>query len=257
MKLTDNYLISPRISQYNRVSHLFSTRLGGVSEGEFSSMNLGLTRGDNRDNVIKNYEIICNILRVDINSIVLPAQTHTANVRVVTGTDRGRGIFRAGFSDIDALVTDDPDVTLVCFTADCVPILMFDPEKRVVASVHAGWRGTAAKICASTVDAMRENFGCNPADIIVAIGPSIGQCCYETDRDVADNFADSVKQKYGNKYKIDLKSANAEVLRSCGVNNIDISEDCTYCGHDMFFSHRYTGGKRGSLAAFISLGGGV
>ena len=245
------------------VRHGFSTRLGGVSEGVFSSMNLSFTRGDEYAAVRENFSRICAAIRVKAEDVVISAQTHTTNVKIVTARDRGQGIIREKeYADVDGLITNDPNVVLCTQYADCVPLFFADPVKRVVATSHAGWRGTAAGIGAVTVEKMAEAFGCDPKDVLVGIGPSIGSCCFEVDTPVYEAFcrvpvfdADCYTDKGGGKYHIDLWEINRRFLLKAGVTaeHITVTDLCTRCHPDLFWSHRATGGVRGSLAAFIAI----
>lgn len=246
------------------VKHAFSTRLGGKSEGIFSSMNLSFNRGDDRENVLENYKIICNEIGVDYKKCVLSKQTHTTNIRIVDEADIGKGIVKPlDYDDVDGLITNIPGITLVTQFADCVGLLFYDPKKRVVAASHAGWRGTVGEIGKKTVAAMQDSFGCNPADILAAIAPSIGPCCFEVDRPVYDEFIKLqnvdinaiITDKGNGKYNINLWECNKQILKNAGVleQNITVTDLCTKCHSDVFFSHRATLGKRGNLAAFICL----
>ena len=239
------------------IPHAFTTRLGGVSEGIFASLNIALHRGDSDENVKQNYEILADALGFDLGSLVLTRQTHSDIVRVVTKND-ARGIDHRNYPECDALITNDAGCALVVFTADCTPILLFDQVTGAVGAVHAGWRGTAADIAGKTVCAMVAELGCHPENIRAAIGPNIGYCCFETDRDVPDaiieafgNEAEQFIRKEGEKYRVDLKAVNALALRRAGVENIEISDECTMCRPDRFWSHRITGASRGSQGAVI------
>ena len=156
-------------------------------------------------------------------------------------------------------MTNTPELTLMVFTADCTPILFHDPVTGAVGAAHAGWRGTAQNIGGKTVEAMVKNFGCDPADIRAAIGPNLGQCHFETDLDVpsaliaayGDEVLPLIRQK-GSKYYPDLKAINALALRRAGVRHIEISESCTWCESQRFWSHRVTKGDRGSQGAVIT-----
>ena len=251
---TLEYLISEGIS----VSHCFTTRHGGVSEGYLSSLNLGIHRGDKPENVLKNYEILGEALGFDIENLVFTRQTHTNIVRVVDGENRGEGLDREVEPECDALVTNTPGLTLVAFTADCTPILLHDPVTGAVGAVHAGWRGTVGDIAGNAVRAMAKHFGAKPENIRAAIGPNIGVCCFETHGDVPDAVrsvlgqeADEFIVPTGEKFRVDLKGVNAALLRRAGVREIEISTDCTACRPDRFWSHRRVGNDRGSLAAII------
>lgn len=257
------YITFPKLESCGAVRHLFSTRVGGVSTGQYASMNLNLSGGDKRENVLENYKRLCGCVGIDINRLVLSRQTHTNNVKAVTESDRGTGIFKASFSDVDGLITDRKGVALVTQYADCTPLLFCDPVKKVIATSHAGWRGTVKEIGRVTVEKMVNEYGCNPKDIIAAIGPCIGKCCYEVDDPVIDEFKkirylhlDSILfPKENGKYMLDLKEANRQILLNTGISpdNIDVADLCTCCNHNELHSHRATGGKRGNLAAIIEL----
>ncbi len=239
------------------VPHCFTTRLGGVSEGVFSSLNLGYNRGDDPENVAKNFKILADALGFSAEGLVLTRQTHSAIVRQVTAAD-ALGFDNHAYPECDALITNQPGTALAIFTADCTPILLHDPVTGAVGAVHAGWRGTAAKLAQKTALAMQKAYGCRPEDLCAAIGPNIGQCCFATDRDVPEamekaygDVAKTQTQYRDGKYYVNLKELNAISLREIGVTKIDISDHCTYCLHDLYWSHRYTGGNRGSQGALI------
>ena len=257
------YISFPKLEKTGIVNHLFSTRLGGVSNGQYSSMNLSFNNGDKRENVLKNYEILCNAIGTDINNLVLSRQTHTDNIKIVNKTHCQTGVFKESFSDIDGLITNTPKVALVTQYADCTPLLFCDPVKKVIATSHSGWRGTVKEIGKKTVQKMTLKFGCNPKDIIVGIGPCINKCCYEVDQPVFDAFKtlsyldlDKIfTPKNDDKYMLDLVEANRQILISAGVSpdNMDLSDICTCCNSTELHSHRATNGKRGNLAAIIEL----
>ncbi|MBQ7106641.1 MAG: peptidoglycan editing factor PgeF [Clostridia bacterium] len=258
------FITFPKLESFGSIKHGFSTRLGGVSEGYFSSMNLSFTTGDARHRVVKNYEIFSNALGIDPKSTVLSRQTHTDNIRIVTAQDCGKGVYKDfDYTDTDALITNVNGVTLVTHSADCCLLVFFDPIKKVIASAHAGWRGTVKEIGLKTVQKMIQSFGCDPKDIIAGIAPSIGKCCYEVDDPVYNEF---IKLKYLNipqifttkpngKYMLDLWEANKQILIQSGINpdNIDVTDLCTNCNCKEFHSHRATAGKRGVNALFIQL----
>ena len=151
--------------------HCFTTRYGGVSTGQFSTLNLGTSRGDSMENVLRNYEILGAAVGFSPEDVVHTWQEHTDTILRVGKVDCGKGLFRNQPEVCDGLITDEPGVALVCFAADCTPVLLFDPVKNVAAAVHAGWRGTANGIVRKTVEKMAREFGSNPADIGAAIGP--------------------------------------------------------------------------------------
>ncbi|MBO7251458.1 MAG: peptidoglycan editing factor PgeF [Oscillospiraceae bacterium] len=237
--------------------HCFTTRYGGVSTGDQASLNLAIGRGDTMENVEKNLCILADALQFDAQKLVMTHQIHSNTVRVVTEADCS-GLCHRNYPECDGLVTNTPGVALLIFTADCTPLLFHDPVTGAVGAAHAGWRGTASGIGAKVVEAMVENFGCRPENIRAAIGPNIAQCHFETDRDVPDAmkaaFGDEVCSfilQRGEKYYLDLKAINAMVLRRAGVEHVEISDRCTYCENDRFWSHRVTQGKRGSQGALI------
>lgn len=250
---TLEYLTADNIA----VPHCFTTRLGGVSKGYLSSMNLGYHRGDDPENVEKNYEILAKAIGFSTQRMVLSNQIHSDIVRTV-GAEDARGLDHRAYPECDALITNTPGVALVVFTADCTPILLYDPVTGAVGAVHAGWRGTAAGIAGKAVEKMQKEFGCHPENIRAAIGPNIARCCFETDAEVpaamekllADAAKDCIESR-GNKFYVNLKEINARVLRRAGVEQIEVSDACTMCRPDRFWSHRVTGGNRGSQGAVI------
>lgn len=256
------YITFPKLTATKRVRHTFSTRLGGVSSGKWATMNLSFNRGDDKAAVLKNYEILCGAVGINTENLVLSGQTHTNNVKIVDKTDCGRGITKQSFTDVDGLITNERGVALVTQYADCTPLIFCDPVNSVIATSHAGWRGTVKQIGKVTVEKMVSYFGSNPKDIVAAIGPSISSCCYEVDEPVFDEFSkagfnleDIFFKKSNGKYMLDLKKANYEILLKSGIlpENIDIADLCTCCNSAEFHSHRATGGERGNLAAIIEL----
>jgi len=257
------YMTSPNID----TPHAFTTRFGGVSSGVYESLNLAHRAGDDPIKVRENYTIICRALGISIDDIVCSNQVHETYIRVATSKDRG-GLYSPGQLakknpyHADGLITLTPGLALMIFTADCVPILLYDPMKRAIGAVHAGWRGTVSDIASTAVRKMESEFGCVPADVKAAIGPCISKCCYETDADVADairlalpDATDDCFTQHGDKYMVDLKKVNYLLLRNAGLIDIVISEECTSCSSDKYWSHRKTNGKRGSQAAVIAMKG--
>lgn len=239
------------------VPHCFTTRYGGVSRDHLSGMNLANHRGDDPENVTRNFEILGNALGFSTDHVVLTRQTHSDIVRQVSLGD-AMGLDHHAYPECDGLITNEPGVALVVFTADCTPILLHDPVTGAVGAAHAGWRGTAADIAGKTVRAMAEAYGCDPANIRAAVGPNIGPCCFQTDRDVPDAMtallgsqAQGFIRKAGEKYYVNLKGINAQLLVRAGVKHIDVSRHCTACEPERFWSHRVTKGLRGSQGAII------
>ena len=258
------YLTFPKLDKVGGVTAAFSTRLGGVSTKDQASMSFSFTVGDKKENVLENYRLFCDAIGVDRKNVVVAYQTHTANIRKVTKEDIGKGVFKKqDYTDIDGLVTNEKGIVLVTQYADCTPLLFFDPVKRVAATSHGGWRGTANEIALKTVEIMVNDYGSKAQDILCAIGPNISKCCYEVDDPVIDEIN---KLKYlnkslcydvkgGGKYMLDLKQVNKQILLHAGIKeeNIDIADLCTCCNSDIFHSHRASKGRRGTLAAMISI----
>ena len=257
-------LTFPALTASGLVKHGFTTRMGGVSEGIFSTLNLSFSRGDREDAVRENFRRVAQALGVSEDSFVFTDQTHTVNVLRVTGADAGKGFVRErGWSDIDGLITDEPNLTLSAFFADCVPLYFVDPVHRAIGLSHSGWRGTVNRMGRVTIEAMREEFGTDPAELICAVGPCICGSCYEIGPEVAEQFAagfgsrqeDILKDDRNGKFHLDLKKANRMILEEAGVKpeNITDSGVCTCCHPDLLFSHRASKGRRGNLGAFLAL----
>lgn len=258
-----------KINETGMVSHCFTTRLGGVSEGMFASLNLSFTRGDEEQKVAANYGRVADFLGITPDQIVTSDQTHTTNVMRVGREDGGNGVTKPRpYTDVDGLITDEPGVALATFYADCVPLYFVDPVHRAIGFSHSGWRGTVERMGKCTVEAMHREFGTEPAHVIAAIGPSICGACYEVGEDVAVPFSkafEGMKEEIlaekgpdedGNpKYLLNLWRANEIVLREAGIlsENIITTDICTCCNPQLLFSHRASGGKRGNLGAFLMI----
>jgi len=259
------YLTYPLLENIGIVKHGFSTRVGGVSKGVCSTMNLSFSRGDDENAVRENFRRMANALDVEEDCFVFSHQTHTTNVRKVTLDDKGKGLTRQlDYQDVDGLITNVPGLCLSTFYADCVPLYFVDPVHKAIGLSHSGWRGTVGKIGAVTVQKMQEEYGSKPEDIIAAIGPSICQDCYEVSEDVIVEFQNNFDEKYwkalyykkeNGKYQLNLWKANEIVLAEAGVlkEHIAVTNLCTCCNYEVLFSHRASKGKRGNLAAFLAL----
>lgn len=259
------YLIYPILEETGMVCHGFSTRLGGVSRGIYASMNLSFSKGDEKEAVLENYKRIAEAIGFPWESVVTSDQTHTANVRAVTGEDKGCGLTKPRpYRNVDGMITNVPGVTLATFYADCVPLYLADPVKKAIGLSHSGWKGTVGKIGKATVQAMEREYGTDPKDLIVAIGPSICPDCYEVSEDVIEEFRNAFSEnlwdslfyrKENGKYQLDLWEANRQIFLEVGVENAKIALPglCTCCNPEFLFSHRASKGKRGNLAAFLAL----
>ena len=260
---------SPLLQEVRGLRHGFSTRKGGVSKEHLSSLNLGFNLGDEREKVLENFRILGSLFEAKPEDFVLTQQTHSVNVLRVGKEDRGKGIFRErNYTDVDALITNEEGVILTAFSADCVPILFYDKGHRAIASCHSGWRGTHGRILARVIEAMQREFSSKPEEIYIAIGPSICKNCYEVSEDVGEAFleafpalreetknASPIERVSEEKFHIDLWELNRIIALECFIppENISISGYCTMERPDLFFSHRYSQGKRGVQGAFISL----
>lgn len=259
------FLTFDKLEKTNLVKHGFSTRLGGVSKGIFGTMNLSYNRGDDKAAVDENYRRIAKALDTSVENMVFSHQTHTTNVRVVTGADKGKGIVKElDYENIDALVTNEKGIMLVTFYADCVPVFLVDTENEAIGLCHSGWRGTVGKITQNAIKIMGEQYGTKPGNIVAAIGPSICVDCYEVSYDVIlqfkncfDNkhYSELFYEKQNGKYQLNLWKANERILLEAGVapDNIQTTDICTCCNSDKLFSHRASEGRRGNLAAFLEL----
>lgn len=259
------YLTWPEFEKIPGFVHGFSTRLGGVSEGIYSSMNLSFTRGDKEEAVRENYNRISAALGFSPEDIVTSDQTHTANVRVITAEDRGNGITKPRpYTDVDGMITNVPGLVLATFYADCVPLYFADPVHKAVGLSHSGWRGTAAGIGAVTVKELQKHYGTRPEDIYAAVGPSICQDCYEVSEDVILEFQktfsrelwkDIFYKKENGKYQLNLWEANRQILLGAGIlpEHISMPNLCTCCNPEFLYSHRASQGKRGNLGAFLGI----
>lgn len=254
------YLTIPAFEETGLVRHCFTTRRGGVSTGEASSLNLSFKRKDTPENVHKNFEIICSAIGVDHNKIVFSDQTHGKGIHIATTADWGKGLHRkSDIFDADGLVTIERGVPLCTFYADCVPLFFLDPHKKIIASVHSGWKSTMLEIGKEAVKVMK-NLGSNADDILAAIGPSIGPCHFEVSDDVAGQFvskfgSEIVDRTVGDKTYIDLWKTNVNILLSSGIKdeNITLAKQCTYCEKDRFYSYRGDEHKTGSLCGIMQL----
>ena len=244
------------------VTHGFSTRIGGVSPAPFDSLNLRTGCGDSHENLAENFRRFCAVIGADSRRVVLAKQVHETTVRVCTAADAGKGLWSERDYTADALVTNEKNLPLTVFSADCGIILLHDPASGCIGAVHAGWRGCAGGILEKTIQAMTKHYGVKPARIRAALGPCIGQCCFETDSDVPQAMtaalgtdAEECLERRGPKWHVDLAGLNRLWLLRAGLtaDHIDVSGLCTACRPDLFWSHRKMGEARGGQCAMIVL----
>lgn len=256
------YHTAEGLGRADGVAHAFTTRLGGVSQGDLASLNLrsSAASGDSQGNVEENYRRLAAALGLPEQRMVLSKQVHGAEIRLVTAEDAGKGLWRPGDYEADGLMTQETDLPLVIFSADCIPVLLADPAHRAVAAVHAGWRGTAQGIVSRAVEEMGRAFGTRPADLLAAIGPGIGPCCFETRDDVPEAMVETMGgeaepflQRGTDRWTVDLKGLNARQLTLSGVpeKQIDICPFCTACHPELYWSHRRMGDRRGVQGAVV------
>ena len=243
---------------------MFTTKVGGVSEVPYKSLNLGLHVNDKINNVLENRKRVSHLLNDNYENLVAAKQCHNDNIKVITTKDKGKGAvdYDSALDNIDGLITNQKDIVLTSYYADCTPIFLLDPVNEVVGLAHAGWKGTVKRIAPKTVLEMKEVYNTNPAEVLVGIGPAIGQCCYQVDSKVikalADNFSNwnaCVKEEMDDKWRLDLSKANELQLKEIGVrdDNIINSNLCTSCQSELFFSYRREGGETGRMASLIKL----
>ena len=253
------YYIIDEFEKTGHVKHCFTTRKGGVSENEYESLNLRMNCDDKKENILKNYDIICSELGINYKNLVFSNQVHEDNVIDVKKEHMGNGIIRENeFLSADGLVCSKAGIPLVTFYADCVPIYFLDTKNKVIALSHSGWKGTVKNIAQKTVNKMINDYNSKSENILCAIGPSICEEHFEVGDEVFEAFyplKESVYKKYGEKYHINLQKTIFNQLKNSGIpeKNIILSNICTYCNSDLLFSHRKTNGKRGVLAAIMEL----
>lgn len=273
------YFTFPAYEELPFLTHGFSSRIGGVSERELGEMNLSFTRGDDPQRVRENFHRIAAAVGFPYDRMVFSCQTHTTNVREVTEKDCGKGyLCERDYQDVDGLVTNVPGVVLTTFYADCVPLFFVDPVHRAIGLSHSGWRGTVNDIAGATVRKMNELYKTDPSDLLAAIGPSICKDCYEVGEDVILEVRNHFPEKLwpilysgkssektdepkresadsNNKYQLNLWECCRQNMLHAGLctENITVTDLCTCCNPEIFFSHRASHGKRGNLAAFLAL----
>ncbi|MFV0364431.1 MAG: peptidoglycan editing factor PgeF [Suipraeoptans sp.] len=253
------FLIFNNLENTGIIKQAFTTRIGGVSKGDCATMNISLFRGDSKEAVEENKRRLSKAIGIDKDTFTYTHQEHTTNIKVVKEEDRG-----AVFEDTDGMITNVANICLVTFYADCVPLYFVDPINKAIGLSHSGWKGTVSKMGLRTVMMMNQEFGTDPKELLVGIGPSICQECYEVSDDVTGEIHSAIPNynnedlfylKDNGKYQLNLWRANQLILEEAGVpaKNIATTNVCTCCNPDILFSHRASKGKRGNLTAMLSL----
>jgi len=240
---------------HSEIAHAVFTRLGGVSRHPYRSLNVGHSVGDDPRAVGENHRLVQEALKVRKAEVVTARQVHSNHVACVTARDRGRVL-----PGTDALISGDPGVTLLLRFADCLPVFIYDAQRRVIGLGHAGWRGTAAKIACQMVSTMIAFYGSDPASMIATLGPAIGPCCYRVGDEVVGAISNSLPDWQGaihpcgdGHFSLDLWEANRQQLMDCGIREVETGRLCTACHANEFFSHRAEGGNTGRFAALLGI----
>jgi YfiH family protein len=258
------FLFSPNLSRHRELTHAISTREGGVSSGNYNSLNLSFRVGDEQNKVIKNHQILSQTLGFDLSSLVTCQQIHQDAVARVDKSYFKKDCFLPNNSipKTDALVTDVPGITLMTRYADCVPLLFYEPKAQAVAIAHAGWEGTLAGIGQKTVNVLVYDYHCQPQHILAAIGPSIGPCCYQINSTMAEHALkklpwaqEYIRESSDEGLYFNLRQANKKQLKSAGIKDEQLycTELCTSCKVDLFFSYRKEKRVTGRFGALIGL----
>ena len=256
------YLQSSIFSECDFLIHAFCTRNGGASEGEYDSLNISFKEGDLESRVLQNWHRLAMAFAIPLDHFLTLNQVHGNDILIIKPF--GDYYSSSEALNYDAIVTNRTNLAICIKTADCVPIFLVDGVKKIIAFVHAGWRGTALEITAKVVRLLIEKYGSSPRDILTAIGPSIGQCCFEVDSAAANAFFEQKNNEAflfpgarPSKWMLDLAEANRRQILNCGIPeaNIDVSDLCTSCRQDLFFSHRGSGGITGRQVNFMMIKG--
>jgi purine-nucleoside/S-methyl-5'-thioadenosine phosphorylase / adenosine deaminase len=261
-KKTIPYLQSPKLATCDFLLHAFCTREGGASQDDYKSLNMSFREGDEEFRVLANWDKLSSAFEIPLENFLVLNQIHGDNIFVIK--PHGDYFTSRDALNYDAIVTTRTNLAICIKTADCVPVFLVDRVKKVVAAVHAGWRGTALGITAKVARLMQNAYGSVPGDILAAIGPSIGRCCYEVDGAAADAFlhhkdvhAFLHAGKRKGRWMLDLVEANRRQLVDCGIpgDNMEAAGICTVCRQDAFFSHRGSGGVTGRQINFMMIKG--
>ena len=258
------YYESSFLSGCDFLTHAFCTRFGGVSEEDYASLNISFKEGDLESKVLQNWNRLAMAFGIPLENFLTLNQVHSDDIFVIKPYGDYFPADRA--LNYDAIVTNRTNLAICIKTADCVPVFIVDRVKKIIAAVHAGWKSTALEITSKVIRLLYDKYDSSPYDIMAAIGPAIGKCCFEVDAATVNYF---LKQKdheaflfpgeTPNKWMVDLAEANRRQIINCGIpeENIDISNLCTSCRQDLFFSHRGSGGITGRLINFMMIKGDI
>jgi YfiH family protein len=249
---------SPLLEQFSSLAHAFTTRHGAASPAPLDSFNLGRhwPSEESRLDAMENRRRLCEALGLEVDKLTVPGQQHTTNIYIV---DAASACHTQRLPELDGAATDTAGLPILLHFADCVPVMIYDKRQHVLCVMHAGWRGTAGGIAANGVRLLQERFQSQTQDIVGAIGPAIGSCCYPTGNDVAAQLAQSVQSAEGliipheSQPRPDLKAINAMQLLESGVREVDVTSWCTACHPELFYSHRQAGGKTGRQGAIACI----
>jgi YfiH family protein len=264
------YVIQKWQDSYPYISAGFTTRSGGVSSAPYDTFNVGLHVGDSTEDTVTNRTKLAHSLGLTADHCIYAEQVHGISVKAVSADDAGKGVRKRedALQDTDGIMTTDPNVVLCSMYADCVPLYFVDPVHRVIALSHGGWKGTVANIAKATVSQMVSTFGCDAKQILVTTGPSIGACCYEVDDYVSERVRSALKAEHieesaaerilqssstPNKFMLNLQEMNKLLLEKAGIlsSHIEVTQLCTSCRTDHFYSHRKERGQTGRMAAWM------
>ena len=253
----------PILSQFHEIEHFCTTRQGGCSSGNYASFNLSPFSGDNAENQKSNIKLLASHLQIPTSQIIFPYQTHGDKVKIIDSQFQNQfPAFQTDYlNGVDALITNQSGVCIGVTTADCVPVLLYDAENKVVAAIHAGWRGTCSRIIQKTIDLMTAAFGTIPEKVFASIGVSISPVVYNVGEELVSEFEKTgfpVNQIFisrNNQLYLDLWQANKWLLQSIGVPElqIEIAGICSFINSDHYFSARKLGIKSGRMLSGIML----
>lgn len=245
------------LSKNQKIINFITTRNGGVSEGDYKSLNFGLHVGDKINDVLENRKRLAEAVGISELNFTFSEQVHGGGVAVVTGGMIGRGAkdYKNSIKGADALITNLKNACLVILTADCVPILLYDPINQIIGAAHAGWRGTVKNIAGNTARKMVKKFECDPKNILVGIGPAICKNCFKVDKETAQKFDKKFVEIKENEFVVDLIAENIDQLIKIGIlrSNIETVDICTKENPNKFFSARTDGINTGRIASGIFL----